>query len=71
MSDTKTSALKNAKSSSLTASQNSQPNLPLHLAIERNCHDMQFGQITYTFKIKDGVVDMKTLNIVMADRKRY
>lgn len=47
------------------------PNLPLHLLIEKQASDIQFGQITYTCQIKNGLVIMKTLDVVTAKRKRY
>ena len=47
------------------------PNLPLVLLIEKQAADIQYGQITYTCKLRSGVVDMNDLNITVAKRKRY
>lgn len=47
------------------------PNLPLHLLIEKQAADIEFGQLTYTCSIDDGVVMMNTLDVVVAKRRRY
>jgi len=46
-------------------------NLILHIVIEREVESMPFGQITFNFVVKDGVVDLTTLNIVRNKRLRY
>ena len=46
-------------------------NLIFHLLLEREVEETPFGQITFNFVIKDGVVDTKTLNIVKNVRKKY
>jgi hypothetical protein len=47
------------------------PNVALHAAIERDVQGLEFGTITYTFQIKDGKVDLKSLNTVMSRRYKY
>lgn len=47
------------------------PNLPLHLLIEKQAADILFGQMTYTFKVLNGRVDMSTLDVVVAKRRKY
>lgn len=46
-------------------------NLPLHLLIEKQAQDIKYGQITYAFNIKGAVVEMKSLSITKAKRRRY
>jgi len=47
------------------------PNLSLHLLIEKQVADIKYGQITYTCVIRNGTVDMGTLDVVIAKRRRY
>lgn len=47
------------------------PNVALHAAIERDCQNLNFGQITFTFQIKNGKVDLRSLNTVMSRRYKY
>lgn len=47
------------------------PNLPLHLLIEKHAADIPFGQITYTFRIVNGIVQMNTIEVNIARRRRY
>ena len=42
-----------------------------HVLLEREVGETPFGQLTFNFKIKDGVVDIDTLNIVRNARRRY
>lgn len=46
------------------------PNLPLHLLIEKHAQDIKYGSVTYTCQLVGGKVEMKTMNITVAKRKR-
>lgn len=46
-------------------------NLLFHVIMEREVETTPFGQITFNFEVKDGVVVIKTLNIVKNRRRRY
>lgn len=46
-------------------------NTIFHVLMEREVTETPFGQITFNFEIKDGVVDLTTLNIVRNCRRRY
>lgn len=46
-------------------------NLPLHLLIEKHAQDIDYGSITYVCKLKEGVVDVKSIEVTFAKRRRY
>ena len=46
-------------------------NLLLHTILEQEAIKMGYGQIMVNVEIKDGVADIKTLNIVINQRIRY
>ena len=46
-------------------------NLPLHLLIEKHAQDLKYGSVTYVFTVRNGVVDMSTINSTKAKRRRY
>ena len=46
-------------------------NVVLHTILEQEVTRMQYGQINVDFELKDGVADLKTLNIVRTKRNRY
>lgn len=46
-------------------------NLLLHAILEQEAVKMGYGQIMVNVEIKDGVADIKTLNIVINQRIRY
>lgn len=46
-------------------------NLVFHVLVEREVQDTSYGQITFNFVIKNGKVDLDTLNIVRNKRLRY
>ena len=46
-------------------------NLVFHTILEREVMRLQYGQVTVNIVIKDGVVVLKTLNIVTNKRIRY
>lgn len=48
-----------------------QKNASFHVILEREVSETPFGQITFNFEIKDGVVNLSTLNIVKNRRIRY
>jgi len=47
------------------------PNLPLHIILENEVAQTQYGQITFNVIIKDGEAHIETLNIVKNKRIRY
>lgn len=47
------------------------PNLPLHIILENEVVQTQYGQITFNVIIKDGKAHIETLNIVKNKRIRY
>ena len=46
-------------------------NLIFHVILEREVESTPFGQITFNFEVKNGLVLNKTLNIVKNRRRRY
>ena len=46
-------------------------NLLFHVILEREVQTTPFGQITFNFEVKNGVVVSETLNIVKNRRRRY
>jgi len=46
-------------------------NLPLHIILENEVLQMQYGQITFNVIIKDSKAHIETLNIVKNKRIRY
>ena len=46
-------------------------NLPFHSIIEREVEKTPFGTLTVNVILKNGVCDLKTLNIVKNRRKKY
>jgi len=47
------------------------PNLPLHIIIENEVGQTQYGQITFNVILKDSEAHIETLNIVKNKRIRY
>jgi hypothetical protein len=47
------------------------PNARLHAAIEMTVQKVEFGEITFTVTIKDGVADLKTFSPVVRKRYKY
>ena len=46
-------------------------NLAFHALVENEVAETPYGQITFNLVIKNGVVDMSSLNIVRNRRLRY
>lgn len=46
-------------------------NVELHIILEKVVQQMQYGQVTVNAEIKDGKIDISTLNIVINKRIRY
>ena len=46
-------------------------NLAFHAILEREVKKVQYGQITVNVELKDGRVDLNSLNIVVNKRVRY
>jgi hypothetical protein len=46
-------------------------NLPLHLLIEKHAQEIKYGSVTYTCILKDGGIDVNTINFTIARRRRY
>lgn len=46
-------------------------NPSFHALLEREVQETQYGNITFNFVVKDGFIDLKTLNIVRNKRIRY
>lgn len=46
-------------------------NLPLHLLIEKHAQEIKYGSITYVCKLTDGGVDLNTIEVTFAKRRRY
>lgn len=46
-------------------------NLPFHAILEQEVKAMQYGQATVNVIVRNGVVDLSTLNIVVTKRIRY
>lgn len=42
-----------------------------HVIMEKEVQSTEFGQVTFNFTIKNGKVDLSTLNIVKNKRYRY
>ena len=47
------------------------PNVRLHALVELITQKTEFGEVTFTVMIKDGVADLKTLNTVIRKRYKY
>lgn len=43
----------------------------LHVVVENEVRQTPFGTITFTVEVKNGVVDMKSLNVVKQKRTKY
>ena len=46
-------------------------NLPFHTVILNEVRLTSFGQLTFNVMLKDGVVQLKTLNLVKSRRRKY
>lgn len=46
-------------------------NTSFHFIVEKEVKETPYGQITFNFEVKDGVVVLSTLNIVKNCRRRY
>lgn len=46
-------------------------NIKFHAVLENEVNETPFGEITFNFQVKDGKVDMNTLNVVKNRRRRY
>lgn len=46
-------------------------NLVFHTLLETEAQRMQYGQISVNVELKDGKVNLKTLNFVVTKRIRY
>jgi hypothetical protein len=47
------------------------PNVKFHAVVEMLVQKVEFGEITITANLKDGVVDLKTLGSVVRKRYKY
>ena len=47
------------------------PNVKLHAVVELIAQKTEFGEITFTVMLKNGVADTKTLNTVIRKRYKY
>ena len=48
-----------------------QHNLPFHLLIENEVRQTPFGQLTFNVMLKDGIVQIETINLVRSRRRKY
>ena len=46
-------------------------NLLFHILIENEVRQTPFGQLTFNVMLKDGVVQIETLNLVRSRRRKY
>ena len=46
-------------------------NLPFHMVISNEVRLTPFGQLTFNVMLKDGVVQLETLNLVKSRRRKY
>ena len=46
-------------------------NLPFHIVIENEVRQTPFGQLTFNVILKDGIVQIETLNLVKSRRRKY
>jgi len=47
------------------------PKLPLHIILENEVEQMQYGQITFNVVLSNGEAHIETMNIVKNKRLRY
>lgn len=46
-------------------------NLMFHVLVEKIVQETQYGNVTFNIRLKDGVVDLQSLNIVRNKRIKY
>jgi hypothetical protein len=48
-----------------------QKNLPFHVLLEKEVQETPFGQLTFNMELKDGLVNLRSVNCVKNKRVRY